>query len=309
MTQSRLYPSLTAKDVCSLLIEADIRLSPSEITIERRDERWAAFLPGDRIAWFPLSARGAEQLALERKVLALIARRCTFQVPRVLFDSAGFDVRAIVAGRFDPWGLYVESGKDTALARRLGHAIGGSLIEQHSRITAADVRDWLPEHVAWPEPRRWIMQRLPGVTPDAALVSAVERLLVRYEQASLDTKDRVLVHTDLGFHNVVVDPETKELRGIFDYSGAAWADRHHDFRYLVFLRGGEEVFEAAREVYEAAMNLRLDQTRVWLYNAACAASFLAYRHGVAAEEKWCGRTLSEDLAWVRASLAKAMQFS
>jgi aminoglycoside phosphotransferase (APT) family kinase protein len=44
---------------------------------------------------------------------------------------------------------------------------------------------------------------------------------------------RVLVHTDLGLHNVAVDPETKEVRGVFDYDGAAWADRHHDFRYLV----------------------------------------------------------------------------
>jgi hypothetical protein len=24
------------------------------------------------------------------------------------------------------------------------------------------------------------------------------------------------------------------VHGLFDYEGAAWADRHHDFRYLAF---------------------------------------------------------------------------
>ena len=36
--------------------------------------------------------------------------------------------------------------------------------------------------------------------------------------------------------------------------------------------------------------------------AACAASFLASRRGVPADERWCGRTLAEDLSWVRNAL-------
>jgi hypothetical protein len=78
------------------------------------------------------------------------------------------------------------------------------------------------------------------------------------------------------------------VRGVFDYDSAAWADRHHDFRYLVFS------FE------------REDRRRIWLYNAACAASFLAFRRGVPPERKWCGRTLDEDLRWVRRALAHAL---
>jgi hypothetical protein len=50
------------------------------------------------------------------------------------------------------------------------------------------------------------------------------------------------------------------------------------------------------------MPRRLDRDRIRLYNAACAVSFLAYRNGVSADEKSCGRTLAEDLAWVRGSL-------
>jgi hypothetical protein len=62
------------------------------------------------------------------------------------------------------------------------------------------------------------------------------------------------------------------------------------------------VLEAALAVYELAVGCTLDRNRIWLYNAACAASFLASRVGVPAEQKWCGRTLAEDVGWVRHAL-------
>jgi len=39
-------------------------------------------------------------------------------------------------------------------------------------------------------------------------------------------RDRALVHGDLGLHNLALDPETDAVNGVFDYDGAAWADRH-----------------------------------------------------------------------------------
>jgi aminoglycoside phosphotransferase (APT) family kinase protein len=54
-------------------------------------------------------------------------------------------------------------------------------------------------------------------------------------------RDRALVHGDLGLHNLALDPETDAVNGVFDYDGAAWADRHHDFRYLPFDVGREDM--------------------------------------------------------------------
>ena len=68
---------------------------------------------------------------------------------------------------------------------------------------------------------------------------------------------------------------------------------------------GEEVLEAALAVYQPALGRTLSRDRIWLYNAVCAASFLASRRGVPAEERWCGRTLAEDLRWVRDALTQA----
>jgi phosphotransferase family enzyme len=263
------------------------------------------WLPGERIAWFPASSRGRERLAIERRVLRLLAQRCTFATPRILFESAaGFDVRAMVPGDCDPWPLYERIKTDKALAHQIGRAIGAILVEQHTRVTEADVANWLPERVAWPEPPDLIKARLPQIIDDTALVAAIGRALDAYQALSIDPADRVLVHGDLGLHNLAIDPATDAVRGIFDYDGAAWADRHHDARYLVLAIPGEPVLDAALAVYEPAVGCTLDRNRIWLYNAVCAASFLASRLGVPAEQKWCGRTLAEDVRWVRHTLER-----
>jgi hypothetical protein len=41
-----------------------------------------------------------------------------------------------------------------------------------------------------------------------------------------------------------------------------------------------------------------------LYNAACAVTFLAFRADREPEERWCGRTLAEDLHWSKLAIAR-----
>jgi len=304
------FASLTAEAACRALRAAGLLLHPGDLSVERRDDRWAVKLPGDRIAWFPADEQGERALAIERRVLRLLAERCTFATPSLLWESPdGYDVRAIVPGRTDPWGVFAEASKDPVLARRLGRTLGKILAEQHTRITRADVAEWLPERVNWPESSAWIRDRIGDVTDDRSLIAAIDRTLNIYEHVAVDPADRVLIHADLGFHNVVVDPANNNVSGVFDYSGAAWADRHHDFRYLVFCWDEEHVLDAALEVYGASVARPLSLTRIWLYNAVCAFSFLAYRRGVPGEAKWCGRTLAEDLAWTRCALERFERFA
>lgn len=294
---------LTAEAACEALRDAGLLLSPSDIKLERRDERWAVTLPGDRMAWFPSGQSGLRRLSRERRVLGLLAERCTFRTPTVLFEHPdGFDVRAIVPGRCDPWPLFERIKQDAPLARRIGRSIGAILAEQHTRIAAADVAGWLPDQLGWPEPVDSIMERLGHIVSDRALVNAIEHMLGGYQRIVVEPADRVLVHSDLGLHNLVMQGD--EMVGVFDYDGAAWADRHHDFRYLTFLLEREEMLEAALDVYEPLVGRKLSRRRIELYNGACGASFLASRIGVPADERPAGRTLAQDLGWVRGSLAR-----
>jgi hypothetical protein len=104
---------------CAALREAGINLAPAQVRIEAPDDRWLVRLPGGRLAWFPANAKGRELLERERRVLRLLAERCSFHVPRILFESPqGRDVRAAVPGVCDPWGLYRRASDDVAHARR-----------------------------------------------------------------------------------------------------------------------------------------------------------------------------------------------
>ena len=295
----------TERDACDALHEAGLDLAPAQVRVEAREDRWLVLLPAERLAWFPVNPRGHQRLQTERRILRLLAQHCSFAAPRILFESdAGWDVRAAVPGICDPWALYEQTQTDRPLAQRIGRAIGRILVEQHTRISHDDVMGWLSERPAWPEPSDQIRQRLPSVIHDTSLLAQIDRVLDEHDRAVAAREDRVLVHGDLGLHNIAVDPHTSEVLGVFDYEGASWADRHCDFRYLLFDIEREDALEAALEVYEPAVDRILDRRRIRLYNVGCAIGFLALRQGIPPEQRSCGRTLAQDLSWLNGALAR-----
>ena len=297
------FQHLTPALTCEALATVGVMVDPEEVTLELRENRWLARLPQQRIACFAACEDGRTQLMRERSVLQLLAERCTFRVPRVIaVQPIGyFQVREIVPGTSDPFRVYTALCKDKKAARRYGESIGRMLAEQHARIQSSDVAGWLPPHPCWPEPSAWIRERLPSVVDDAELIAAAEDVMAAYESVSVAKADRVLAHTDLGLHNVSVDTASFSVQGIFDYEAAVWADRHHDFRYLI-LETHDVVLDAAIGAYEPVVGRTIQRDRVRLYHAACAISYLAFRIGRSPDERWCGRTLAEDLAWSRRAI-------
>ena len=304
-----LWEKLTSEEATRVLEAAGLRLDGA-VVVEPRDQRWLVRLPENRLAFFAASEAGRGRLVRERRVLRLVREHCSFEVPRVLLESddGGLDVRAVVVGRVDPWPLYERVLHDSEFARRTGEAFGHLLAEQH-RIPTEPLRDWLPQRPAWPESPSWILDRVRQVVDERDLLVGIEECLTEYQALNPSPQDRVLVHSDLGLHNSVFDPDTLEVRGVFDYDDAAWADRHYDFRYLLFDIGSDDMLDAALSVYQGDVGRQLSRARIALYNAACACSFLAFRLGKAPEEDSCGRTLAEDLRWCRHALARYRDWS
>jgi Phosphotransferase enzyme family len=300
------FEVLTPDVACRALAAAGFLLTPSELQVEAREGRWLVRVPGERVAWFAASENGLRRLQTERRVLRLLEARCTFRVPQLLFESAtgAFDSRAMVPGRSDPWRIYAEVRENVDLAVQLGTAVGTLLSEQHSRIDAGDVAGWLPRQPSWPEPQPWVRERLGKVVNDGRLIADAEAVMDAYEEVFVSEADRALVHTDIGLHNLAIDSASYAVRGIFNYDEAAWADRHHDFRYLVFDFERYDLLDAALSAYEPVVGRRIQRNRVLLYNAACAVTFLANRAGTEPEDRSCGRTLAQDLHWSKHAIAK-----
>jgi len=257
------------------------------------------------MAWFPTNRRGLKRLRRERRVLALLAAAADFAAPRVLHAAPdGWDLRALVAGPCDPQAVYQRVIADRGFARQLGAEMGRILAQQHA-IPIRSLIGRLPRRPAWPIGAAYARRRLPKVTGDAALVGRALALAEAYDASTAEVAERVLVHADFGFHNLVIDPDLGRVLGVFDYDGAALADCAHDFKYMLLDHEDETLLEAAIAAYEALAGRLVDRGRVRLLNAASAVTFLAYRAGWAPEDRSAGRALADDLRWTRMALARA----
>lgn len=296
-------PDATA--VAAALTGIGVATDPAHITLLERDNRFAARLPGHRIAWFPTDPLGQQRLAREARALGLIERYCRFRAPRLIHRSdAGWQLRHEVPGVSDPFAVYRRVREDQRFAAVLGGNFGRLLADQHLSIPRAELGDWLLPRPGWPPPVPQVAADLPRVTNDRELIDRALALLARSEAAEADITDRVLAHTDFGFHNMVVTPDGA-VAGVFDYDEASLADRHYDFRYLLLDDRDDTLLVTAIEAYEASGGHPIDLSRIRLLNAASAVAFLAFRGDAGPDEKPAGRTLAEDLRWTRMALDQA----
>jgi aminoglycoside phosphotransferase (APT) family kinase protein len=288
------------RQVTAALAEAGFRFDARALQISPREDRLAVRLPHDRMAWFPLNEQARAALARERRVLQLLHVHCRFSAPRVLYESeSGWDLRELVRGVVDPFGVHARVQADSVFAYALGEDLGRILAEQHTCIPPAELVGWLPVVPSWPRPED--IPCLPQVVDNAEILARIDAALRRHASAAF-VSDPVLVHGDLGPHNIALDPASYRLTGVFDYRGAVFGDRHHDFTYMIFQTAAEPMLDGALASYETATGIRINRHRVRLLNAVAAIGFLAFRHRHPPEEAWCGRTLAEDLAWTDAAL-------
>jgi hypothetical protein len=270
------FANLTPEGAREALQSVGLSCAPGEVHITARDERWVVVLPREHIAWFPASESGSRRLTVEWRVPRLLADCCSFRVPRLLAVSeSAFDAHRMVPGRCDPWAPFQRRQADPALAQKIGRSIGGIPADQDTAILEAEITGWLPGCVAWPESGDWIHGRLSPVVDDGDLLEMMACAIDSYDALTVDPKD-----------------------------SAAWADRHHDFRYLLFDVEREDMLDAALDVYVPLVGRSIDRDRVRLYNAVCSISYLAFRSGTPAAARSCGRTLAEDLRWMRVALAR-----
>lgn len=303
MSDTWIAPDPTA--IATALGSIGVTVAPAGLTPLLRDHRFAVRLPGHRIAWFPTDPDGRQRLEREARALSVIARHCRFPVPRLMHRSAsGWQLRAEVPGAADPFAVYHRVRDDRRFAATLGADLGRLLADQHLSIPRSDLGNWLLPRPGWPPPLAEVAADLPRVTDDRSLIDDALALLARHEAAELQIADRVLAHTDFGFHNMVVTPEGG-VAGVFDYDEAALTDRHYDFRYLLLDADDDTLLASAIAAYETAGGDAIDLSRIRLLNAASAVAFLALRGDAGPEEMPAGRTLAEDLRWTRMALARS----
>jgi aminoglycoside phosphotransferase (APT) family kinase protein len=271
-----------------------------------REWRWIAELPGERVAHLPPDDASAVRLARERRLLALIAPRVDFAVPRPLGPlDAPLDLRARVPGVSGPAGLaaHFRAIADPARAARLADDFARIAAGLHQALSAAELAALGPAPApAWPMAAARLAALAPSLPGD--LAARASEVVARYGGIEVAPADHALVHGDLGSHNFGFD-DAGGVTGLFDFEEAAAGDRHRDFRYLPSY--GEPAFPLALAAYATRTGFVPSLERVCLYHAATALSYLAWRADDPADhDRRSGRDGEQALAWADLAVSSAL---
>jgi aminoglycoside phosphotransferase (APT) family kinase protein len=273
--------------------------------------RWVAHLSDQRIACVVDTANARQRLARERQLCHLLADRVHFGVPRVEWvDPHGnWDIRLKVPGEAGLTLTYTKHHQrildEPAMAQRTGQRIGQILGELHSVITPEEARQLAPSE----PPLATSIERTRvnmAIGIDAtALKAQVQEVFARFDALEIGDDEVVLVHGDLGSHNVAFEPETSEVLGVYDFDAIACVDRHWDFKYLHSYTPSfrQEVLEA----YCRHTGIIPDPQRITLYHALTALAYLAWRvDAPEAHDRLSGRDKAGAYRWVRQAVAWAL---
>ena len=276
-----------------LRILGGLSVSAASLRPEWRSWRWVVHLPDNLLAFVADNEAAARRLAVEAKLLRLLASRVTFAVPRVEFIDlpAGLQIRRMVPGtQIGGAGLeraFAALPNGLVLANQLGQALG----ELHGAVTKGEAAEIGLNSVRPFRDCHGLPDRLRGRLPEPAQTTLLERLVALENAIDVPDADVVVVHGDLWGGNLAVDHETGALRGIFDFDNAGLADRHIDLMYIPSF--GEAFTARVFAAYAAASGIRLSPQRTAIYHALAAFQFLADAH-----EKEDATLLGQRLDWI-----------
>jgi hypothetical protein len=132
---------VTPEFVSALLAKAGERVAPATIAVARRGWRWLVKLPGDRVLFVPVDEHGVRRLLDERRLLATIAPRLSFAVPRPLGAiDAPIDLRQGVPGEPGSVRLTDRIVEDDVLAERFADDTARILAELHRALGDEELR-------------------------------------------------------------------------------------------------------------------------------------------------------------------------
>lgn len=96
-------------------------------------------------------------------------------------------------------------------------------------------------------------------------IEKMETLFDKVKEIDIDTSSLVVGYFDFHGGNIVVDPISYELIGVFDFDEMAIRDYHFEFRE-VLLRYDEKYVLELIKYYEETSSHKVDVNKMWLYH-------------------------------------------
>lgn len=154
----------------------------------------------------------------------------------------------------------------------LAHTFAKFLYELHSSISVHEAQSIDLVSADWPLNPAALQERLAKLD-DERLLAIFTPFIKEYHCAVHEEKNLIVVHNDLHPGNILIDPATKRLLGIIDFSCAAIGNLYHEFRYLHLI--DMELVALATQEYSKISGLTMSVHDAYLYCMATEFSRLA----------------------------------
>lgn len=234
-------------------------------------------LADDLMAYVPTDERTRLRLASQRRMLARVASRVSFAVPRPVGPiAADVDLR-IPAPGMTGRGHRERMMADAELTARAAEWMGRSLAELHGALTSTELDALSVPQPIWPAPRAELTRNV-----DAHLTGALREaaLAVLERWAARPCERDVLVHGDFASYNFAFDAKSGMPTGLFDFHDGGRGPRVLDLALLPSY--GDAVLERALAAYGRDAPALAD---VRLAHAVNAIAYLPFREKSSAVER------------------------
>ncbi len=272
---SGLLTSVNERIVTKILLQELPELTVNSILFHKaRADRCVSEVNDQLILKFPLCEESLEGMFREWWLVGSLQGHTSMPVPVPVFvaqSSICFGYRKI------PGALLTDDYYRTLTTRQkqdFAVAIARFLCELHGTLSVSEA---IAAGLRFPDDplsAAQLRQRLLPLLHQREQIALVEQILGLYKQIEFVSDTPVVLHGDLHGWNMVLNPVSNQLAGVFDFNGACIGDRHLDFRYFFCL--DTSLQDAITAHYRNLSGQGLSTSRCILYGAATDLSDLVY---------------------------------
>lgn len=235
----KVWDKLKIEAISSFLQKTIPGFSVKTIDEKQGDEHRVIEINSTWIFRLPKSLDICKHMSVEVQLLKALENKIALSIPKVIYyskDDYIFGYKKI-PGVLLSREIYMQL--TPAEKKQFADNFAKFLCELHTSIPLDIARNIAVPFTTirltdadWPLKPEALQAKLASSLTDKSLQELFNRFIIDYQRIVQSNQPVMVVHNDLHSDNILIDPKTKKLSGIIDFTSAAIDTAYHEFRYL-----------------------------------------------------------------------------
>jgi aminoglycoside phosphotransferase (APT) family kinase protein len=234
----KVWDKLKIESIRSFLQKTIPDFSIKTIDEKQGDEHRVIEINSTWIFRLPKSLDVCKHVSVEVQLLKALENKITLPIPKVVYYSKDDYIFGYKKIPGVPLFREIYMQLTPAEKKQFANDFAQFLCELHTRIPLVAARNIAVPFTTirltdadWPLKPAELQHKLsPKIEP--SLQATFNTFIKEYQRIVQSSQPVMVVHNDLHSDNILIDPKTKRLSGIIDFTSAAIDTAYHDFRYL-----------------------------------------------------------------------------